>query len=411
MDRLWNYSKGAKMKYKISIIIPVYNVENYIRKALESILSQTIGYEHLEVIMVDDCSTDKSDNIVDEYANKYENFKAIHLSKNSGKAGKPKNIGIKTATTDYLMFLDADDYYADDACEVLYKKIKEEDVDIVSSNYITVYENRTEFYQHFKDIDEIKVNTIHDEPRLLAASHMHWTKIYKRQFILDNRIKFIENIPNDDLVFVVNAFFEANGIIYLDKHFAVNYSRICESAGIESVSRAKNMETLMLMTHGYIETFNLLKNYGKKEYFPIVFQEHLRFWANNFILSNTTYTEKNELLKEIGILFEEFNQYGVIPNDNYLIPFFNSISNKECNKAISISESLKDLLIIKQNLEDKTLNLEKHLKITLYEKNSLQKELKITKERLSKILSTNGYLKYKLKNIVVRIKNKLKKKT
>ena len=399
------------MKYKISIIIPVFNVENYIRKALESIMSQTIGYEHLEVIMVDDCSTDKNSNIVDEYANKYENFKAIHLSKNSGKAGKPKNIGIKTANTEYLMFLDADDYYTDDACEVLYKKIKEEDVDIVSSNYITVYENRTEFYQHFKNIDEIKVNTIHDEPRLLAASHMHWTKIYKRQFILDNGIKFIENIPNDDLVFVVNAFFEANGIIYLDKHFAVNYSRICESEGAESVSRAKDMKTLKLMTYGYLETFNLLKKYGKEEYFPIVFKEHLRFWANNFIISNATNTEKTELLKEIGILFEEFNQYEVNPNDNYLIPFFSSVSNKEYDKAISISVSLKDLLIIKQILEDKTFNLEKQLKTTLDEKNSLQEQLNISKEELSKNLTTIGYFKYKSKNIVTRTKNKFNKRS
>lgn len=398
------------MKYKISIIIPVFNVENYIRKALESIMSQTIGYEHLEVIMVDDCSTDESGDIIDEYADKYDNFKAIHLSKNSGNPGKPKNIGLKIATSDYLMFLDADDYYADDACEILYKKIIKEDVDIVSSNYITVFENRTEFYERYKDIEEINVKTIHDEPKLLAVSHMHWTKIYKRHFILDNGIQFIEDIPNDDLVFVVNAFLEADGIIYLDKHVAVNYSRICESEGIASVSRAKDMKTLKFMTYGYIETFNLLKKFKKKEYFPIVFRAHLQFWANNFITSHLTYREKNELLEEIAILFEEFSQYGINPNHNYLIPFFWSISNKEYNQAISLSESLKDLLITKQNLESRKFNLENQLKITLAEKSRLEKELNRTKEELSKNLSTIGYLKYKSKNIVSRTENKLKNK-
>lgn len=289
------------------------------------------------------------------------------------------------------------------------KKIKQYDVDIVSSNYITVYENRTEFYQHFKDIEEIKVNTIHDEPKLLTASHMHWTKIYKRDFIHDNRIKFIENIPNDDLVFVVNAFFEANGIIYLDNHFAVNYSRFCESIGIESISRAKDMKTLMHMAHGYIETFKILKSYEKEEYFPLVFKEHLRFWANIFILSNISYQEKNKLLKEIGILFEELKKYEVNLNDNYLIPLFSSISNKEYDKAISISDSLKDLLIIKQILEEKTFSLEKQIKTALDEKKSLQEQLNTSNEKLTKYLTTMGYFKYKTKNIVIRTKNKLNK--
>lgn len=74
--------------------------------------------------MVDDGSTDSSGEIMDEYAAEYENFKSIHLQENSGAAGKPKNCGLDHATAEYLMFLDADDYYNDDACEVLYNEIK-----------------------------------------------------------------------------------------------------------------------------------------------------------------------------------------------------------------------------------------------------------------------------------------------
>ena len=95
------------MEYKISIIIPVYNAEKYIKKSLDSIIKQTIGFEHLEVIMVDDGSTDSSGEIMDEYAAEYENFKSIHLQENSGAAGKPKNCGLDHATAEYLMFLDA----------------------------------------------------------------------------------------------------------------------------------------------------------------------------------------------------------------------------------------------------------------------------------------------------------------
>ncbi len=110
------------MKCKISIIIPVYNAENYIKAALESIVGQTIGLEFLEVIMVDDYSTDKSGEIIDEYAKRYENFKSIHLLENSEASGKPRNIAIERLNGEYLMFLDADDYYAPDA--VKYHMIK-----------------------------------------------------------------------------------------------------------------------------------------------------------------------------------------------------------------------------------------------------------------------------------------------
>ena len=95
--------------YKISVIVPVFNVENKIMNAFNSILNQTIGFENLEVIFVDDNSTDDSKNIIKSLENKYDNVKSIFLSKNSGYAGKPRNIGIKNATANYLMFLDPDD--------------------------------------------------------------------------------------------------------------------------------------------------------------------------------------------------------------------------------------------------------------------------------------------------------------
>ncbi len=130
------------MKYKISIIIPVYNVENYIKDSLESIIRQSIGFKNLEVIMVNDCSTDKSGEIIDDYANKYENFIAIHSTKNSGFAGTPRNMGMEKATSDFIMFLDADDIYKEDICEVFYNKITSEDVDVVSGNYILMKDSK-----------------------------------------------------------------------------------------------------------------------------------------------------------------------------------------------------------------------------------------------------------------------------
>ncbi len=350
------------MKPKISIIIPVYNVENYIRDALESIVGQTIGLECLEVVMVDDCSTDGSGDIIDEYASKYENFIAIHLTKNSGAAGKPRNIGIEKSNAEYLMFLDADDYYSVDACEMLYNKIVAEDVDIVFGSYIYVFEDRMQkIHSPFGDIDEIKVKIIDDEPKLFKIPHPSiWAKILKKKFIKDNNISFPEGITGQDLVFVIHAFLKANGIIFLNNYIVCNYNRIRDSSGDKGISRVYSKKNLMGMVKAYNETFAILKDNGKEKYFPLIFDGHLQFWINNFILSDLNSCDKRELLEGISALFNEYKKYDVNPK-KHLITLFNDISEKRYDEAIVQSEILCEF-IKNENKNQLRLNaLEKQL--------------------------------------------------
>lgn len=373
------------MSYKISIILPVFNVENYIRDSLDSIIKQTIGLDNLEVIMINDCSSDKSGEIIDEYASKYENFNAIHLTKNSGAAGKPRNIGIKKANGEYLMFLDPDDSYVDDACEKLYKKIVEEDVDIVFGRYNYIFENsKHPSYSPFGDIAEINLKTIDEDPRLFITPPSVWTKIFKRSFIENNKIEFPEGIPGQDLTFIVHAFLKAKGIIYLNNYFACNYNRIRDSKGDVSISRNKNKKNLMGTAQAYSETFNILKKSEKEDYFPFIFKGHLEFWTEGFIEGDLNSSEKMELLKEIGFLFEEFRKHDGKTNKDYLIPLFNAIVNNEYDKAIVLSGILNDF------------------KVQLDTLNALKKEV-------NELRTFSGYLNYKTKNLSSRFKNNLKR--
>ena len=89
------------MKDKISIILPIFNVGPHLRGGIDSLINQTIGNENLEIIMVDDCSTDESGKIIDEYDEKYDCCKAIHLEKNTGAANGPRNRGIEECSGDY----------------------------------------------------------------------------------------------------------------------------------------------------------------------------------------------------------------------------------------------------------------------------------------------------------------------
>lgn len=129
------------MKYKISIIIPTHNIEKYLVESVNSLFNQTIGIQNVEIIMVDDHSSDGTAAIIDNYANNYNNFIPIHLTENSGLPGKPRNIGLEKATGEYLMFMDHDDCYASDALETFYNKITIEGADVIFSRYNYYFEN------------------------------------------------------------------------------------------------------------------------------------------------------------------------------------------------------------------------------------------------------------------------------
>lgn len=124
------------MKYEISIIIPIFNAENEIKNTISSIINQTFGFEKIELILVDDKSTDNSREVINNYAKLYNNIKAIFLEKNTGNPSTPRNVGMEHASAPYMMFVDADDCLVKDCCENVYDLIVGEDIDIV--NFSTV---------------------------------------------------------------------------------------------------------------------------------------------------------------------------------------------------------------------------------------------------------------------------------
>ena len=97
-----------QLKYKISVIIPTFNAEDYLLEAVDSIKNQTMGFENIEVILVDDKSSDKTPDLIKELSQKYENVKSIILEENTGTASGPRNRGIKESSANYVIFLDND---------------------------------------------------------------------------------------------------------------------------------------------------------------------------------------------------------------------------------------------------------------------------------------------------------------
>lgn len=179
---------------KVSIIVPVYNVEEYLPECLNSLISQTL--QDIEIICVDDGSPDRSPEILEEYAKKDKRIKVIH--KKNGGLSSARNAGLEVARGKYLFHVDSDDYLEKEACEIAFRKAEELNADILVFGWdnVPVSTNRKACSP--------KAKVYHQDEWFKAkrkrASIRVWNKLYKAQFIKDNNLKFCEKIrcANDE---------------------------------------------------------------------------------------------------------------------------------------------------------------------------------------------------------------------
>ena len=194
---------------KVSIIVPVYNVEKYLDKCLKSLVNQTL--EDIEVIIINDGSTDDSQIIIDKYTVDYPDKVRSFFQKNAGQ-GEARNFGIEKATGEYIAFVDSDDYVDSNMYKLLYQKAKAEDLDIVLCDNYNVYEKgRAGIRQSLYDTD----NHLFDKPAV-------WNKIYKAELIKKNNIKFRKKVWYEDLDFTFKIYTLTDKVGYI-KESLYNY--------------------------------------------------------------------------------------------------------------------------------------------------------------------------------------------
>ena len=198
----------------VSIIIPVYNVEKYIKQALDSVVNQTL--QDIEIICINDCSTDSSFDIVKEYAQRDNRFKLFEQTVNKGQ-GSARNLGIDNATGEYIMFLDPDDWYELNACELAYNQIKRNKNDFVVFNfydYDELTKERVINNKFLKPYYELIENGVTIKPyeieRPFVQGCVSVMNIYNAKFINDNDIKYAEDIRlGEDVVFYFSVISKA----------------------------------------------------------------------------------------------------------------------------------------------------------------------------------------------------------
>ena len=194
---------------KISIIVPVYNTEKYLAQALDSLTGQTL--KEIEIICVNDGSTDGSGEILARYASRDSRIKIITQT-NSGQSAA-RNAGMKAARGEYIGFLDADDWADKSAFEKLYRQ--SDDDDMVIGN-ICVYNQSMNTYDYNDSYCSINIfpqgfynkhfSPVECKDFLFRISVTPWNKIYKRSFLIENNLFFCSNLNFEDNPFFIEAF-------------------------------------------------------------------------------------------------------------------------------------------------------------------------------------------------------------
>lgn len=200
------------MKY--SVIIPVYNVEKYINRCLKSILSQ--HYNDLEIIVIDNGSTDRSGSICDIYANEYANFSVYHIE-NHG-VGSARNFGLSKARGEFIYFVDSDDYLVGNLFAEFEDKLTP-DLDLLVFSYYNSFEqemtekNRTKKILPYNgSYDKYDFSKIFKDLFLSDMLYTVWNKIYRREFLLENNLSFEQYELGEDVRFNLNAYRNVNKV-------------------------------------------------------------------------------------------------------------------------------------------------------------------------------------------------------
>lgn len=325
---------------KVSVIIPVYNVEKYITQALDSVVNQTLA--DIEIICVNDCTPDKSFEIVKEYALKDKRFSLLELELNQGQ-GVARNKALEIAKGDYIMFLDPDDWLELDACEKAYNQISKNNNEMVFFNLYKFNENKNmkKEFRLLKRLYSIKDN-LHIDLKTFDMDWLRtcwtWRIIYSKEFLQKNDIKYAELKMNEDVPFFVKAVCCSDNVSLLDE-FLYNY-RVKKS--VQTTDYSQYFEDIIgarKIAFDYVKQTN--SDYLEKTYISYQIRTIMN-WAKKFSKNNESSCEKNyeqmhNYLVELNNAFDVSKIKNAVDYDR----FSYIISNKTYKEYIKSRRFLK----------------------------------------------------------------------
>ena len=303
------------MNYKISVIIPVFNVEEYISECLDSIVNQTIGIENIEVIVVNDCSQDNSMTIVKEYARKYPSIKIVEHKKNQGP-GPARNTGLKHVNSEYITFIDSDDFISGNTYELAMNEFIENNCDLFIYKYELFSRSGKKYpidiHQEIYRTSRVITN-ITEIPEIIFATSP-CNKIYPKKFI-----QFLEfpSMHYEDNIISAKILFNSKKIIVSTSCTYFYRQRESKIASITKQFSKKNCLDLVQSNMQYHALLDKYPEYKKMiAWINLFFSQIYLFWMLNLDL-NLTFKERAKIINYSNIILKKISEEDINEFNSY----------------------------------------------------------------------------------------------
>lgn len=281
---------------KVSVIIPVYNVEQYLERCLDSVVNQTL--KDIEIIIVNDGSTDSSLKICDKYALQDQRIKII-TRKNGGLAAA-RNTGLEHATGEYIGFVDSDDWIDSDYYEKLYNTAKKYNSDIAYADFIR--KGKRKHKRRMKFETEMVSTEIHDKIKNCKNLTLGcvWNKIYRKELVFNNNLKFPEGRLFEDGIFSMQSIYYANSVVSVPNTFY--YYFVNPTSIVKSAKTQKKIDDVIICQHdilNFIQEKNI--NLQQEQFLTVSYK--LRLWfLTLLVIKEDWYLKKYYLFGSIPFL-------------------------------------------------------------------------------------------------------------
>ena len=324
---------------KVTVIVPVYNVEKYLKECIDSILAQT--YMQKDIILVDDGSKDGSPKICDEYVDKFENVSCIH--KENGGLSSARNAGLDKATGDYIMFVDSDDYLPQNALEVMVSEMESKNADYIVANYMNCNEDGslwakpifdTNKYKNFK----VEINDYKDSFFIMNSSACN--KMFSREFIEKYNMRFTLGVPAEDAIFTMNCFIKSKNVYYIPD--VVYYYRQRNAAS--SISTNCNINYFNGISKAYKIIYDLFKDNNEIGFYRFFYAKSMTYIFYKFIDSTLlTDEERIEILTTMRWFYKLSVELNVPACQESLGLIINKIISGDYRDAIDICKVIAEV--------------------------------------------------------------------
>lgn len=284
-------------KFLISLVVPIYKVEKYLKRCIESILNQT--YKNLEIILVDDGSPDNCGKMCDEYAKKDERIVVIH--KENGGLSSARNAGLERAKGKYVLFVDSDDFLVENGVEIVSKKALEKEYDLICFNYYNYLENGISY-----EMDNVsKYADIEYDKKFMLSQLTAWSRAYKISFLKQNNLLFKEKIIYEDLAFVPSLINYTKNIGYVNEF--LYYYTIRENSIMTSKVFNINRDDKFIALETLEKTFEINKSFEKyKKEIEYIHIKHLLVAYSSELLKYQRKIYVSRIKKAFEIMNEKY---------------------------------------------------------------------------------------------------------